>query len=388
MPYLAIDPLKLRVLPLSERRNQLHLADEVAKAAVTDSSLEPAVQQQIDKLAEKMLAARDRKSAIMFTYGAHLIKNGAGPLLNRLIEAGLATHLATQGAGIIHDWEFAFQGNSGESVRDNAPVGIFGAWDETGRYLNLAVLVGAAEGLGLGESIGRMIEEDRIVLPSRKQLRQCVSANPDHPLAAAKADLLCTMKTFGLRKGKLTIPHPFRYCSVPACAYRHHIPFTVHPGIGYDIIINHPMYHGGAMGRAAGHDARIFAASVDRLEGGVHLSIGCAIMSPQVFEKAFSAVNGVRANEGREILSGHHLVIVDLQDGGGWDWSRGEPPSTNPAYYLRFCKSFYRMGGTLDYIRCDNRVFLVYLLRSLKLAPVARSESGEKTCQRKVDYGI
>ena len=87
----------------------------------------------------------------MLTYGAHLIKNGAGPLLNRLIEAGLVTHLATQGAGIIHDWEFAFQGESGESVRENAPAGTFGSWDETGRWLNLAVLVGAAEGLGMGE---------------------------------------------------------------------------------------------------------------------------------------------------------------------------------------------------------------------------------------------
>lgn len=365
MPYPAIDPLKLRVLPLSERHNQLHLAAEVAKAAVADSSLEPAIQRQIDKLAEKMLAARDRRSAIMFTYGAHLIKNGAGPLLNRLIETGLATHLATQGAGVIHDWEFAFQGHSGESVRENAPAGIFGAWDETGRYLNLAVLTGAAKGLGFGESVGRMIEEDRIVLPLPEQLRQSVSADPAHPLAAAKADLLCTMQTFGLQEGELGIPHPFKYCSVPACAYRQRVPFTVHPGIGYDIIVNHPMYHGGAIGRAAGRDARIFAASVDRLEGGVHVSIGCAIMSPQVFEKAFSAANGIRAKEGREPLSGHHLVIVDLQDGGGWDWSRGEPPSTNPAYYLRFCKSFYRMGGTLDYIRCDNRAFLMHLLDRL-----------------------
>ena len=232
-----------------------------------------------------------------------------------------------------------------------------------------------------------MIEEDQIVLPSPKQLRQYVSANPEHPLAAAKADLLCTMKTFGLHKGELTIPHPFKYCSVPACAYRHRIPFTAHPGIGYDIIINHPMYHGGAIGRAAGHDARIFAASVDRLEGGVHVSIGCAIMSPQVFEKAFSAANGIRANEGRELLSGHHLVIVDIQDGGGWDWSRGEPPSTNPAYYLRFCKSFYRMGGTLDYIRCDNRVFLVHLLRRLGLSPTVQVEFHDSTCQRKDDHG-
>jgi hypothetical protein len=383
MPYPAIDPLKLRVLPLPQRRNLLHLTDETAKAVGTDPPKEPAVRQQIAHLAEKMLAARTGNAAIMFTYGAHLIKNGAGPLLNRLIEARLANHLATQGAGIIHDWEFAFQGHSGESVRENAPAGIFGAWDETGRYLNLAVLTGAAQGLGFGESIGRMIEEDQIVLPSATQLRDEIAADPAHPLAAAKADLLRTMQTFRLDAGPIAIPRPFKQCSVPACAYRHRVPFTVHPGIGYDIIVNHPMYHGGAIGRAAGLDARIFAASVDRLKGGVHVSIGCAIMSPQVFEKAFSAANGIRANEGRELLSGHHLVIVDLQDGGGWDWSQGEPPSTNPAYYLRFCKSFYRMGGTLDYIRCDNRQFLVYLLDCLGLLSTVAGDFGSTSSLEK-----
>ena len=376
MPYRAIDPLELRVLPLRERRNLLHLNEETARAAATEPPANPAVRQQISGLAEKMLAARTGNAAIMVTYGAHLIKNGGGPLLNRLIEARLATHVATQGAGVIHDWEFAYQGHSGESVRENAPAGAFGAWDETGRYLNLVALAGAAEGLGFGESIGRMIEQDRIVLPATAQLHNEIAADPAQPLAAAKADLLQTMQTFGLEAGTISIPHPFKACSVPACAYRHRTPFTVHPGIGYDIIVNHPMYHGGAIGRAAGHDARIFAASVDRLAGGVHISIGCAIMSPQVFEKAFSAANGIRAKQGRELLSGHHLVIVDLQDGGGWDWSRGEPPSDNPAYYLRFCKSFYRMGGTLDYIRCDNRAFLVYLLDRLGLKPDLAGDSG------------
>lgn len=365
MSYPAIDAAKLCVLPLSARRNLLHLSEETNAAAQASPPTEAAVREKIDRLAETMLAARDRQAAIMFTYGAHLIKNGAGPLLNRLIEARLATHLATQGAGVIHDWEFAFQGRSGESVRENAPAGIFGAWEETGRYLNLAAITGAAEGLGFGESIGRMIEEDRLVLPSAEDLRRSIAADPAHALAAAKADLLWTMQTFGLPEGTMRVAHPFKACSVPACAFRHGVPFTIHPGIGYDIIVNHPMHHGGAIGRAAGHDARIFAASVDRLEGGVHVSIGSAIMSPQVFEKAFSAANGIRVKEGRKPLSGHHLVIVDLQDGGGWDWSRGEPPRTNPAYYLRFCKSFYRMGGTLEYIRCDNRAFLVYLLKRL-----------------------
>ena len=97
MPYAAIDPLKLQVLPLSQRRNLLRLAEETDQAMEADSAVEPDVEAKIAHLAEKMRAARDRKAAIMLTYGAHLIKNGAGPLLNRLIEAGLASHLATQG---------------------------------------------------------------------------------------------------------------------------------------------------------------------------------------------------------------------------------------------------------------------------------------------------
>jgi hypothetical protein len=368
MPYPAIDPLRLRVFPLAQRKNFARLAEETAKAAAVGPPEDTAVAAQIDRLAQRMLAARDRGAAIMFTYGAHLIKNGAGPLLNALIDAGLVTHLATQGAGIIHDWEFAFQGQSSESVRENAPAGAFGSWDETGRWINLAALVGAAEGLGFGEAVGRMIAEDRLVIPAAGQLRDQIAADPAHPLAAAKADLLWTINTHQLPCGILRVEHPYKNCSVPAAAYRRGVAFTVHPGIGYDIITNHPFFHGGAIGRAATTDVRIFAGSVDRLDGGVYLSIGSAIMSPQVFEKAFSAVNNLRASEGRPSLTSHSLAIVDLQDGGGWDWTRGEPPPTNPAYYLRFCKSFYRLGGTLDYIRCDNRVFLSQLLRSLGIS--------------------
>jgi hypothetical protein len=368
MPYPALDPLRLRVFPLAQRKNFACLADEAAKAAAAEPPDDPAVASQIDRLAEQMLAARDGGAAIMCTYGAHLIKNGGGPLLNALVDAGFVTHLATQGAGIIHDWEFAFQGQSSESVRENAAAGVFGSWDETGRWLNLAVLVGAAEGLGMGEAVGRMIAEDRLVLPSAAQLRDEIAADPAHPLAAAKADLLCTIITHRLPCGVLRVEHPYKNCSVPATAYRRRVAFTVHPGIGYDIITNHPFFHGGAIGRAATTDVRIFAASVDRLDGGVHVSIGSAIMAPQIFEKAFSAANNVRASEGRPLLASHSLAIVDLHDGGGWNWGHGEPPPTNPAYYLRFCKSFHRLGGTLDYIRCDNRVFLAHLWRRLEPA--------------------
>ena len=117
MPYPAIDPSRLRVFPLSQRRNLLRIADEAKRARLAVEPASPAIEEQVRRLAERIVAARRDGAAVMLTYGAHLIKNGCGPLLGRLVEGGWVSHLATQGAGIIHDWEFAFQAESGESVR-------------------------------------------------------------------------------------------------------------------------------------------------------------------------------------------------------------------------------------------------------------------------------
>jgi hypothetical protein len=95
------------------------------------------------------------------------------------------------------------------------------------------------------------------------------------------------------------------------------------------------------------------------------MSVGSAIMAPQVFEKSLSCVHNLRFQEGRPAVSGHSIYVVDLQDGGDWDWTAGEPPKTNPAYYLRFCKSFSRMGGAMRYLQCDNLAFIHHLHREL-----------------------
>ena len=93
--------------------------------------------------------------------------------------------------------------------------------------------------------------------------------------------------------------------------------------------------------------------------------VGSAIMAPQVFEKSLSCVNNLRLQDRRPIVHDHAIYVVDIQDGGNWDWSKGEPPKTNPAYYLRFCKSFDRMGGAMRYLQIDNVAFLHHLLREL-----------------------
>ena len=109
----------------------------------------------------------------------------------------------------------------------------------------------------------------------------------------------------------------------------------------------------------------MFGRAVDGLDGGVVLSVGSAIMAPQVFEKSISCVNNLRLQNGRQVVRDHTIFVVDLQDGGNWDWTQGEPPKTNAAYYLRFCKSYSRMGGVMHYLQCDNATFIHNLYHEL-----------------------
>jgi hypothetical protein len=176
---------------------------------------------------------------------------------------------------------------------------------------------------------------------------------------------LQAMRAHQLADGRHSILHRWRNTCVLANAFRRNVPFTVHPGIGYDIISNHPMFNGAVIGRAAEMDFRLFGAALEGLDGGVVLSVGSAIMGPQVFEKSLSCANNLRLQDGRDVVRDHTFYVVDLQDGGGWDWTRGEPPKTNPAYYLRFCKSYSRMGGTLNYAQSDNVTFIHHLHRHL-----------------------
>jgi len=85
-----------------------------------------------------------------------------------------------------------------------------------------------------------------------------------------------------------------------------------------------------------------------------------------VFEKSLSCVNNLRLQESKPIVQGHSIYVVDLQDGGNWDWKQGEPPKKNPAYYLRFCKSFSRMGGLMEYVQCDNVAFIHHLYKAIE----------------------
>lgn len=364
--YCPLDLGKLRVRPLAERKS-LTVAHEIL---VPPDSAPPPIDDStstcIGRCANQVLSARRHGASVILMYGAHLLRNGAALIIERMLRAGWLTHLATNGAGSIHDWEYAWLGRSTESVKENVATGTFGAWDETGRNIQLALMSGALRGEGYGTALGRFIAEDGTTLPEPAALAAGIQKNPGAPNAAAGADLLRAMQLHGIQGGRHEVPHRWKQASMLAQAFQCGVPATVHPGIGYDIITCHPMFNGAVVGRAGEMDFRQFSGAVDRLDNGVVLSVGSAIMAPQVFEKGLSCVNNLRLQAGRDIVRNHSFFVVDLQDGGNWDWTTGEPPKSNAAYYLRFCKSFSRMGGSMHYVQLDNLSFIHNLYHQLE----------------------
>lgn len=360
---------RLRIRPLAERANKVRIArDRIDPASPV--SLSGEVREAVESAARAIAGSRTLGRPVVLAFGAHTIKNGLGPVLIGLIERGWITHLATNGAGIIHDWEFAYLGESSEDVRTNVQAGEFGIWQETGLIINLAIAVGAYEGLGYGDSIGSLVAHDGLAVPDERELIDCLEARPGagrEPLskAAAALDLLGLTRDLALGSGFLAVPHAFKQYGVQAAAFRLGVPFTGHPMFGHDIIYTHPASCGAAIGRAAERDFLSFAESISRIDGGVYLSVGSAVMSPMIFEKSLSMAQNIAIQEGRHI-DRHAIFVVDLAE-SRWDWqSAGEPPPDNPAYYLRYCKTFSRMGGSMRYVCADNRRFLLGLYQALE----------------------
>ena len=366
MPYQQIDADKLKTYPLNSRKSKSKIEDIAIDPDSSPPSIDSELHESIEEIAKRILKAKEKNASIMLAFGAHLVKNGAGPILIKLMENGWFTHLATQGAGGIHDWEFAYLGRSEEDVRANVATGSFGTWEETGKFINLAVLLGATKGMGYGESLGALIENEGLEFPSISDLKNEISKGLEGSgkFLQAKLELLETMKKFNIKANFFQLKHPNKKFSIFGNAFRLKVPITVHPGIGYDIIYNNPYANGAALGRGAHIDFKIFINSVSNLYHGVFASIGSAIMAPQVFEKALSFANNIKLQSGEKVTD-HYILINDLQK-SVWDWSKGEPPKSSPDYYLRFLKSFYRMGAEVRYISIDNRALLHNLYWKLK----------------------
>ena len=361
------DRRRIRFRPVRERVHKfeidrIRLDPESPAADLGDQA------KVVEDVAARVAAARNRGSAVVLCHGAHAIKNGAGPILRALVEDGWISHVATNGAGSIHDWEFAFLGSSCEDVRHYASMGEFGTWDETARWPGIALHLGGLQGLGFGESVGKLIVEDGVDVPEidglREILLQAAAGRGGLERAAAAADLLALIERGDVESGHHQIEHPWKDISVQAACHLRRVPFTVHPGIGQDIVYTHPLTRGGPVGRASVADFLSYANSIEQLEGGVYISCGSSVMSPMIFEKSVSMARNV-LHQRNERLDDFCIVVNDLQP-VTWNWAEAEPPVEHPAYYVRFCKSFSRMGGDLLYVGADNRVFLHNLLAYLR----------------------
>jgi hypothetical protein len=206
---------------------------------------------ELRRLVDRVTRAVKEKKTIILAMGAHAIKVGLSPVILDLMERGIVTGLAMNGAGIVHDLEVAMIGATSEDVERGLSQGGFGMARETGDFLNRAIKEGAEKGDGLGYSVGSTI---------------------------------------------LNASFPYNKFSLSAGAARMQIPLTVHVAIGTDIIHFHPGVDGSAIGKTSHLDFRIFATLVSRLEGGVYINLGSAVILPEVFLKALTLVRNLGFN--------------------------------------------------------------------------------------------
>ncbi len=314
--YKRFDRSRLELKPLCEREHLLTVADvlEIEPLPEPEDS-------KIQEFARRIDSARNQGAEVILMMGAHLLRAGVTRHIIRLIEEGFITHVGMNGATPIHDYEMARIGATTESVAKYVKQGEFGLWEETGR-INDIVKEGRQEHLGFGEAVGKAIEESDF---------------------------------------------PHRELSLLAAAYRNGIPATVHVGIGYDIIHEHPSCDGAALGAASYDDFLILAHTLQNLENGVFLNYGTAVMGPEVYLKALTMARNLARQQGRSITRFTSAVfdLVPLDD----DLSV-EPSRENPHYFFRPLKTVLIRtvadGGSSFYFRGPHRQTFLDLFAALR----------------------
>lgn len=252
MPYREADLTRLTTIPVAQRRNKVdqHL---LALPPGTDRTFAAFLSSLPDVLAARDLrqiirtvaqAKRDHRGVILLL-GGHVIKVGLGPLINRLIDQGIVTHVAMNGAAAIHDFELAAFGGTSEDVEEGLADGSFGMSEETGAEMNRAISLAADRKQGMGEALA-------VTLAERT------------PLPGGDASILVSTQ-------------------------QHGVPITVHAAIGAEIIHQHPAADGAAIGATSHRDFRRLAGSIPDLhQGGVVLNLGSAVLMPEIFLKALT----------------------------------------------------------------------------------------------------
>ncbi|MGI5893810.1 MAG: hypothetical protein ACOX6P_04365 [Candidatus Merdivicinus sp.] len=287
-----------------DRRNLVRI-DNISKLS---DPVEPFSSEELEAVSRHILEARANNRPVIVFYGAHVIKCGLSRYLIDLIRRGLITHIASNGAGSIHDFELAYLGGTSEHVPTAIEDGSFGMWEQTGGWMNEAINEGAARGYGYGESLAHYVDEHPEKFPYRED---CVFYN----------------------------------------AYTHGVPATYHVTMGTDIIHEHPLANFSCIGGTSGRDFKIFVNSLKDLEGGVFLNIGSAVTGPEVFLKALSIVR----NHGymtRKITTAN-FDIIPLGD------YKSDVSDTHFHYYYRPRKNIMNrpvsLGGNGYYIYGNHK---------------------------------
>jgi hypothetical protein len=314
--YAIFDRSRLLIKPLAERTNDLSIDHWLG---VDDAPL-PYEHPNLPVLAGRVRQAQQTGSARILMMGAHVLRAGVNKQIIELMFRGAISHIAMNGAGAIHDYELARIGGTTESVARYIRTGEFGLWRETGE-LNDWIKQAADCGFGLGENLGRRLAES---------------------------------------------DYPYRGYSVLAAAYRLGVPVTIHVGIGYDILHEHPNCDGAAVGESSYRDFLIFTHTVERLQGGVLLSFGSAIMAPEVYLKALAMARNVAHQQGRQIRNFATAVFDMVPIGGD---IHHELPKTDPGYYFRPYKTILVRtvadGGESFYFCGDHRATFPALRRAI-----------------------
>jgi len=273
---------------------------------------------EFNELIRRIVAARANDRPVILSMGAHVIKNGLSLYLIELLREGFITHIASNGAGSIHDFELCYLGGTSEDVPTAIEDGSFGMWEETGRWMNEAIARGADKRIGYGRSLAEYIE----TWPER---------------------------------------FPHRESCVLYRAFKLGVPCTYHIALGTDIIHQHPSADFAAIGYASGEDFKTLCESVSRLDGGVFLNFGSAVIGPEVFLKALS----VSRNLGYKTfdITTANFDLIDLGD------YREKIGYDDPNYYYRPRKNIVNrptsMGGAGWHFCVDHRVSLPNLYKRL-----------------------
>ena len=305
MPFPQFDRSRLVVKPLAERVHDLTL-DVILPLDTPVTFTHPA----LATLGRRLKSARANDAARVLMMGGHVIRAGTQRYLIDLMDRGLISLIAMNGAGPIHDYEFALIGRTTESVARYVRTGEFGLWTETGR-MNDILAAGVKAGLGYGECLGKAIHEGHL---------------------------------------------PHKDVSVLAAAYRRGVPVTVHVGVGYDILHEHPNADGAALGAASYTDFLIFAEHLRTLEGGVVLNFGTAVMGPEVYLKALTMARNVAHQDGKSVADFTTAVFDLLPLDGDL---RAQAPKSDPRYFYRPWKTILVRtvadGGESFYVAGDHR---------------------------------